>query len=76
MKSTKKLAQLLCLIVLFHTICPRPTYAYIDPGSGSYFLQILVASTLGLLYSIRLFWAKIDAFLRGLPLRVAKLMKW
>jgi len=36
----KNLAALLALIVLVH---PRPSFAYIDPGSGAYVLQSLIA---------------------------------
>ena len=37
---------------------------YIDPGTGSYVLQIAVAFALGLAFSIKVFWKKIAAFLR------------
>ncbi len=57
---------------------PRKVYGYIDPGTGSYFLQILIAGLLAALYSIKLFWAKIRAFLAKwiLPGRITKLFKW
>ena len=31
-------------------------YAYLDPGTGSYVFQILMATSLGVLYAIKLFW--------------------
>lgn len=34
-------------------------YSYIDLGTGSYVLQIIVASTLGSLYMVKLYWKKI-----------------
>jgi hypothetical protein len=37
---------------------------YIDPGTGSYVLQIAIAFLVGLAFSIRVFWKKIVAFLR------------
>jgi len=36
--------------------------AYLDPGSGSYLLQLLIASLLGGAFLIRLFWGRIRAF--------------
>jgi hypothetical protein len=36
--------------------------AYLDPGSGSYLLQILVASLLGAAVAIRMSWGRIRAF--------------
>ncbi|MCU0244749.1 MAG: hypothetical protein MUE80_08515 [Acidobacteria bacterium] len=38
--------------------------AYIDPGTGSYVLQVAVAVLVGLAFSIKVFWKKISAFVR------------
>ena len=40
--------------------------AYLDPGSGSYLLQLLVAAALGGLLLLRLYWTKVKAFVRRL----------
>lgn len=39
--------------------------AYLDPGSGSFILQILLASLLGALFLVRTYWQKILSFFRG-----------
>jgi hypothetical protein len=39
--------------------------AYIDPGTGSYMLQIAIAFLVGALFSLKVFWKRIVAFLRG-----------
>ncbi|PJF41190.1 MAG: hypothetical protein D6737_09420 [Chloroflexi bacterium] len=39
------------------------TQAYLDPGSGSFIIQVLVASILGLLVSLRIFGRRIFYFL-------------
>ena len=36
---------------------------YLDPGSGSFILQILLASLLGISIAIATFWRKIRGFL-------------
>jgi hypothetical protein len=36
---------------------------YIDPGTGSYILQIAIAFFIGLAFSVKVFWKKISAFL-------------
>jgi hypothetical protein len=41
----------------------RPT-AYLDPGSGSYLLQLLIAGLLGSAFVIRASWGKIKAYFR------------
>jgi len=38
--------------------------AYLDPGSGSYILQLLLASLFGVLVVIRASWGRIVAFFR------------
>lgn len=37
-------------------------FAYIDPGSGSYVLQIIIASVLGILTLIKIYWSKLKTF--------------
>jgi len=41
-------------------------YAYLDPGTGSYFLQLAIAALLGGLYAVKLFWKKIKAFFKNI----------
>ena len=41
--------------------------AYLDPGSGSFILQILLASLLGALFLVRTYWQKILNVFRGGP---------
>jgi len=37
---------------------------YIDPGTGSYILQIAIAFLVGIAFSVKIFWKKIAAFFR------------
>jgi hypothetical protein len=39
--------------------------AYIDPGSGSYFFQLLIGGLLGAAVAVKLWWRRIWAFLTG-----------
>jgi hypothetical protein len=41
--------------------------AYLDPGSGSFIVQVLVASLLAGLLVIRSFWSRITGFFRRQP---------
>jgi len=45
-------------------ILTRPAI-YLDPGSGSYLLQLLIASVLGAAFAVRLYWTRIKAFFTG-----------
>ena len=40
--------------------------AYVDPGSGSYILQLVIASLLGALFAIKLSWIKVKTFFSNL----------
>lgn len=39
--------------------------AYIDPGSGSYVLQLIVASFFAIVFTLKVFWRNIKAFFSG-----------
>ncbi|MGB7116481.1 MAG: hypothetical protein WBD56_10080 [Anaerolineales bacterium] len=40
-------------------------HAYLDPGSGSFILQLILAALLGSLFMFKSYWKKIINFLRG-----------
>ena len=46
-----KKATIITLAFIF-VLC-FPAYAYLDPGAGSYFLQIIIATLLGAMYAIK-----------------------
>jgi len=47
---------------LFYLIFPQAAYAYLDPGTGSYILQIILAALAGLGFTIKIYWTKVRAF--------------
>jgi hypothetical protein len=40
---------------------------YLDPGSGSFLLQILLAALLGSAFAIKMYWKKIKSFFVKTP---------
>jgi hypothetical protein len=40
-------------------------FLYIDPGSGSYILQVIIAAVLGVSFFFKNFWLRIKAFFTG-----------
>ncbi|MEI8132527.1 MAG: hypothetical protein WCG34_08840 [Leptolinea sp.] len=40
---------------------------YLDPGSGSFILQVLLASLLGAAFAIKVYWAKIKSIFIKTP---------
>jgi hypothetical protein len=54
------------LALLFFFMMDHPAYCYIDPGTGSYVLQILIAAFLGVTFAIKMFWQRIKSFFSGI----------
>jgi hypothetical protein len=55
---------LLCSIIVLTYF--RDAYAYLDPGTGSYFIQMLLAGILAFAVAIKIFWKRIVFFVSGL----------
>jgi len=62
MKYTKHLILIIVLFFAYNMIFPRSAYAYLDPGSMTYILQIFIAVLIGGLFAIKIFWTKIKLF--------------
>lgn len=50
--------------LLLLTVFSGIGYAYLDPGTGSYIVQILIGGLLGGIFAIGLFWRRFWAALR------------
>ena len=53
-------------LFLLTDVLTQTAYAYLDPGTGSYIFQILIASFVGGLFAIKLFWRQIILFFKKL----------
>jgi hypothetical protein len=62
MKPRTFLTTMLAMLVLSLFLFPGQAHAYLDPGTGSYILQIALAAIVGALFAIRLFWSRIKSF--------------
>lgn len=54
------------LVAIFIGLSAKPVFAYIDPGTGSYFFQVIVAVFLGGVLYLKVFWRKAVGFFRQL----------
>ena len=52
------------LAVMFILGWVRDAQAYLDPGTGSQFLQLFLAGLFGALFSIKIYWRKIKDFFK------------
>ncbi len=58
MKTTK----ILGISLVFLLLGGRAAHAYLDAGSGSYVLQVIIASLLGTLVAAKVYWNNIKSF--------------
>ena len=62
-----------CVTLLLTVLClPRPALGYLDPGSGSLLLQVILGTALGGIVALGVFWRQIRTFVgrlfgRGKP---------
>lgn len=56
----------LFLLTAYAMLFPLHTaHAYLDPGTGSYIIQVLFGFILGAAYTIKLYWRRIIAMITG-----------
>lgn len=59
----KKVVLVVYFLVLFCQL--SPAYAYIDPGSGSLFLQLLIGGLAGVGVLLKMYWQNFKAFFQS-----------
>lgn len=59
--------QIILLISAFVIVAPTRAHAYIDPGTGSYFFQILLAAVISGAFGIKIYWQKIRQLFKRPP---------
>ena len=69
-RNHKKQKSIFLKLVFLSLFCglllPKNGYAYLDPGTGSYIIQLLLAAVLGIGVGVRLFWGKIKKALNNI----------
>jgi hypothetical protein len=58
----KPLTIFISALVVIHLV-PTPSYAYLDPGAGSMFLQLILGGVAGLVVIIKLYWHRLLAMI-------------
>ena len=63
---THKSSLSLCALVLLAAgFWPATAHAYIDPGTGSFVIQGIIAAVVGAGFAIKVYWHKIVSALTG-----------
>jgi hydrogenase-4 membrane subunit HyfE len=63
MLNNNKCFNMVLLIVAILVVAPQPAHAYIDPGSGSYVLQVALASLFGFLFVLKSSWVNLKTMI-------------
>lgn len=54
--------QHLILVGILFTMFTKPAHAYLDPGTGSFLLQVIIGGFLGGIFIIKGYWQRIVTF--------------
>lgn len=54
------------MVGIAYLFLAKPVFAYLDPGTGSYMLQLLLGGLFGILYLIKMKWRRIKIFILGI----------
>ena len=55
-------SMILFLLFFCSLVFARDVSAYLDPGSGSYMIQILIGMLLGGFFAIKIYWRKLKSY--------------
>ena len=64
MSSANKLIIIVLTIIYVYILFVDDAYAYLDPGTGSYMLQMLLAALLSMLFFVKAFWSNVKLFFK------------
>ena len=60
----KKILSIFSLLLLINSMIPQSAHAYLDPGTGSMVVQIVIASVVGFVCTFKMWFLKLFPFLK------------
>ena len=69
MRYSKIALSISIMVGVLLLISARDAFAYVDPGTGSYILQLIMAGLLAAAFALKSYWKNIAAFLSRLMSR-------
>ena len=66
MRYSKIALSISIMVGVLLLISARDAFAYVDPGTGSYVLQVIMAGLLAAAFALKSYWKNITAFLSRL----------
>ena len=65
MKNLKSVSAVCLVVSVFLLAWPGNAAAYVDPGTGSYVLQLLIAGLVGSAFTLKIFWGRLKRFFQS-----------
>jgi len=59
----KEIMSVMMIMLLLFLNASQPAQAYLDPGSGSYVFQLLIAGFLTVSVTLKMYWRQIKSYL-------------
>ena len=50
------------VIFFFVSFAAGPAHAYVDPGTGTIILQMIIGGVAGALFALKLYWVRVKGF--------------
>ena len=66
MNITHRGRAILLFLLAYGILMPKAAFAYLDPGTGSFLLQMLIAGFFGFLVTIKSWWGFVAGYFAGL----------
>lgn len=64
-KKPARYRSFVLLAVVYQLVLADDAYAYVDPGTGSYLFQMLIALFLGATFTVKHYWRSLKARFSG-----------
>ena len=65
MQRFRRHAQILTLAIAIDLAFTADASAYLDPGTGSFLFQTVIAVVLGAAFTLKTYWQRVKGFLSG-----------
>ena len=66
MKVLIDLRNVVILTIILILCSVSKAHAYIDPGTGSYIIQVMIGGLLGAAFALKVYWKKVKAYFSNL----------
>lgn len=66
MKEPIDLKQVVIITVILFFGLIKAAHAYIDPGTGSYIIQVIIGGVLGAAFALKVYWKKVKFYFSNL----------